>query len=54
MIGQREYLDPKGALLQLQGKLATIGLTFDIPAMSEDSELRRCLNTIWWYHSVRV
>ena len=37
MIGQREYLNPKGALLQLQGKLATIGLTFDIPAMSEDS-----------------
>lgn len=35
MIGQREYINPKGALLQLQGKLATIGLTFDIPAMTE-------------------
>jgi hypothetical protein len=36
MIGHREYVNPKGALLQLQGKLATIGLTFDIPAMSEE------------------
>ena len=36
MIGVREYVNPKGALLQLQGKLATIGLEFDIPAMSED------------------
>ena len=35
MIGKREYINPKGALLQLQGKLATIGLTFDIPAMTE-------------------
>lgn len=34
-IGIREYMNPKGALLQLQGKLATIGLTFDIPAMTE-------------------
>ena len=36
MIGCREYVNPKGALLQLQGKLATIGLSFDIPAMTED------------------
>ena len=36
MIGQREYINPKGALLQLQGKLASIGLTFDIPAMTEN------------------
>lgn len=35
-IGVREYMNPKGALLQLQGKLATIGLTFDIPAMTEE------------------
>jgi len=35
MIAHREYINPKGALLQLQGKLATIGLTFDIPAMTE-------------------
>jgi len=35
MIAHREYINPKGALLQLQGKLATLGLTFDIPAMSE-------------------
>lgn len=35
MIGQREYINPKGAILQLQGKLATIGLTFDIPALPE-------------------
>ena len=35
-IGIREYMNPKGALLQLQGKLATIGLTFDIPAMTEE------------------
>ena len=35
-IGVREYVNPKGALLQLQGKLATIGLTFDIPAMTEE------------------
>lgn len=34
-IGVREYMNPKGALLQLQGKLATIGLSFDIPAMTE-------------------
>jgi hypothetical protein len=34
-IGIREYLNPKGALVQLQGKLQTIGLTFDIPAMTE-------------------
>jgi hypothetical protein len=34
-IGIREYMNAKGALLQLQGKLATIGLTFDIPAMTE-------------------
>ena len=36
MIGHREYVNPKGALLQLQGKLATLGLTFDIPAMTEE------------------
>jgi hypothetical protein len=35
-IGIREYMNPRGALLQLQGKLATIGLSFDIPAMTED------------------
>lgn len=35
MIGKREYINPKGAMLQLQGKLATIGLTFDIPALPE-------------------
>ena len=35
MIGKREYINPKGAILQLQGKLATIGLTFDIPALPE-------------------
>jgi len=34
-IGIREYLNPKGALVQLQGKLQTIGLSFDIPAMTE-------------------
>ena len=38
MIGQREYLNPKGAFTATaRCKLATIGLTFDIPAMSEDS-----------------
>lgn len=35
MIGKREYINPKGAILQLQGKLATIGLTFDVPALPE-------------------
>lgn len=35
-IGVREYVNPKGALLQLQGKLATIGMTFDIPDMTEE------------------
>jgi hypothetical protein len=35
-VGIREYMNPRGALLQLQGKLATIGLSFDIPAMTED------------------
>ena len=35
-VGIREYVNPKGALVQLQGKLATLGLTFDIPAMTED------------------
>ena len=37
MIGQREYLNPKRCFTATAGKLATIGLTFDIPAMSEDS-----------------
>ena len=32
-IAMREYVNPKGALLQLQGKLATIGLSFDVPEM---------------------
>ena len=36
-IGIREYMNPKGALLQLQGKLSSIGITFDIPAMTEQS-----------------
>ena len=32
-IGMREYVNPKGALLQLQGKLATIGIAFEVPEM---------------------
>lgn len=36
-IGVREYMNPKGALLQLQQKLATIGLSFEVPALSEET-----------------
>jgi hypothetical protein len=35
-IGERTYINPKGALIQLQNKLSTIGLYFEIPALNED------------------
>ena len=46
MISQREYLNPKGALLQLQDGLQQIGLTFDILQCQKIVELRRMSNTI--------
>lgn len=37
MIGQREYMNPKGAMLQLQQKLNTIGIHFEIPSLPEET-----------------
>jgi hypothetical protein len=36
-IAEREYMNPKGAMIQLQGKLSLIGISFDIPQFSGES-----------------
>ena len=36
-IAEREYMNPKGAMIQLQNKLHLIGLTFDIPQFAEEN-----------------
>lgn len=36
-IGERTYMNPKGAMIQLQNKLSTLGLFFEIPTFNDDS-----------------